>query len=90
MKNTTEIFNQMYKGMTPVTKYTIKYGSVLIITLLLCAFYFYIRSETAARPYFYTLFYNDILFSIKECMGSVYVLPMLFETLLLAAKSGRY
>ncbi len=64
-----------------VSKYIIKYGTVVILTLLLCAGYFFIKANTSADAIENLILCNDILYSIKECMGSVYILPMLYETL---------
>ena len=78
---------KMYGGFNTVTKYTMRYGTVLILTLTVCAVFYYIRSFSGSDMFFCTAMYNDIMYCIKECMGSIYVLPMLFETLLIIAKS---
>ncbi len=86
MKNTIKTIKEIHKGMHPVTKYTFRYGSILILTLIFCALYFYIQSETSDFPYYYNIIYTDILYSIKECMGSIFVLPMLYETISMSVK----
>ena len=87
MKNTIKTFSEIYRGMNIVSKCAFRYGTVLIITLICCAIYFYIQSVISDYPYYHTMMYTDILYSIKECMGSVYILPMLYETISLS--SGR-
>ena len=87
MKNTIKTFSEIYRGMNIVSKCAFRYGTVLIITLICCAIYFYIQSFISDYPYYHTMMYTDILYSIKECMGSVYILPMLYETISLS--SGR-
>lgn len=68
-------------NMTNVSKYIIRYGTVLLATLAVSAFYFYIRSELNPNPYYDIMMYTDILYSIKECIGAVYILPMIGEIL---------
>lgn len=86
MKDTIKTFSEIYQGMSIVSKYAFRYGTVLIITLIFCAIYFYIQSVISDYPYYHTMMYTDILYSIKECMGSVYVLPMLYETISMSSR----
>lgn len=86
MKDTIKTFSEIYRGMNIVSKCAFRYGTVLIITLIVCAIYFYIQSLVSDNPYYNTMMYTDILYSIKECMGSVYVLPMLFETISMSSR----
>lgn len=77
---------EVFNNMNIVSKYTIRYGSVLILTLAVSAFFFYLRAETSSDPYIYITLYTDILFSLKEYVSVVYILPLLMEILNLAAK----
>ena len=86
MKNATKTFIEIYKGMSCVTKYSFRYGSVLIATLIVCALYFYIQSFSSGTSFYNTIMTEEILACIKECMGSVYILPMLYETLSIIRK----
>lgn len=81
MKNETKTFIEIYKGMSTVTKYAFRYGTVLIVTLIVCALYFYIQSHFSGLSFYNSLMFEEIMACIKECMGSVYILPMLYETL---------
>lgn len=81
MKSATKTFIEIYKGMSTVSKYAFSYGTVLIVTLIICAIYFYIKSLFSGTELYNTMMFNDIMVCIKECMGSVYILPMLYETI---------
>lgn len=81
MKTAVKTFFEIYKDMSAVTKYAFRYGTVLIVTLIVCAIFFYIQSLSSGLSFYEGLMFNDIMICIKECMGSVYVLPMLYETL---------
>lgn len=74
---------KLYKGFCPFTKYMLKYGTVLIVTLCVCAVYFYVCSESSV---YYGGLYTDTLYCIKQCMGSIYILPMLFEAISIIVK----
>lgn len=87
MNTLTKDLKFIYKNMDSVSKYIIRYGTVLIATLAVSALFFFIRSEIRSDPYFDITMYTALLFSIKECMGAVYVLPMIAEIILTA--SGR-
>ncbi len=76
---------ELFNNMNIISKSAVKYGSVLILTLAVSAFVFYIRAETASDPYFYITMYTDILFSLKEYLSVIYILPMLVEIIFLAA-----
>lgn len=89
MKYTIKEFSKIYDGFNIVSRCAIKYGTVIIITLFVCAVYYYIKSFISDDVFYNTMMYTDLLYSIKECMGSIYVLPMLYETLSLTAGSGR-
>lgn len=73
-------------NMTNISKYIIRYGTVLLTTLAVSAFYFYIKSELSSDPYYDIMMYTDILHSIKECIAAVYILPMIGEILFISAK----
>lgn len=77
---------EAFKNMNIISKYTIKYGTVLILTLAASAFFFYLRAEASSDPYFYIFMYTDILYSLKEYISVIYILPILFEIITLAAK----
>ena len=78
---------EIYDGMSTVTKYAFKYGTVLILTLTACAVYFFAKTETGSDiDFFYTNLFTDTIVCIKECMGSVFILPMLYETISLSFK----
>lgn len=81
MKTTVKTFFEIYKDMSAVTKYAFRYGTVLIVTLIVCAIFFYIQSLSSGLSFYEDLMFSEIMVCIKECMGSVYVLPMLYETL---------
>ncbi|MBR5233373.1 MAG: hypothetical protein IKW03_04100 [Clostridia bacterium] len=81
MKSLCKDINKMYKSLSTVTKYAFRYGTVLIVTLIICNVYFYLRSLYEGTGLYYTMMFNDITVCIKECMGSVYILPMLYELL---------
>lgn len=74
------------KNMNIVSKYTIKYGTALILTLAVSAFYFYLRAETSSDPYIFITLYTDILYSLKEYISVIYLFPLLMEIFHLAAK----
>lgn len=86
MKTITNTLMEIYDGMSTVTKYAFRYGTVLILTLFTAAVYFFIRARTGADPFFSSMMFSDIMVCIKECMGSVYILPMLYETILMSFK----
>ncbi len=86
MKSLCKDINEIYKNLNTVTKYAFRYGTVLIATLIICAIYFYIQSLSSGTDLYYTMMFNDIMVCIKECMGSVYILPMLYETLSIIRK----
>ena len=65
--NIKKDFKIISENMSAVSKYIIRYGTVLLATLAVSAFFFYIRSETGSDPYFN--------------MGAVYILPLIFEIL---------
>ena len=77
---------ELFNNMNIVSRYTIKYGTVLLITLAATAFYFYLRAETSSDPYIYISLYTDILFSLKEYIAVIYILPLFAEIIILAAK----
>lgn len=77
---------KLFNNMNIVSKYTIKYGTVLLLTLIATAFYFYLRAETSSDPYIYISLYTDILFSLKEYVAAIYILPLFVEMIVLAAK----
>lgn len=87
MKNTYDAVKRMFKGMNAVSKNAIKYGTSLIFSLLLCAVYLYFSADSADNPYTYINLYSELLYSIKEYIGAVYVLPLTAEIIFLA--SGR-
>ena len=74
---------RVYAGFCPFTKYIIKYGTVLILTLIVYAVFCHSQSLHSIH---YAVLLDDVLFSIKECMGSIYILPMLFEALSMTVK----
>ena len=74
---------RVYGGFCPFSKYIIKYGTVLILTLLIYAVFCYSQSQHSIH---YAVLIDDVLFSVKECMGSIYILPMLFEALSMIVK----
>lgn len=86
MKTATKTFIEIYKGMSTVTKYAFRYGTILIITLIICAIYFYIQSLSSGTDMYYSVMFSEIMVCIKECMGSVYILPMLYETISIIRK----
>lgn len=81
MKSIYKDINKIYNSLSIVTKYSFRYGTVLISTLIVCAVYFYIQSLFSGTELYSTIMLSDIMVCIKECMGSVYILPMLYETL---------
>lgn len=85
MKTMTKDFKIIFKNMNTVSKYIIRYGTVLIATLAVSAVFFYIRSVFSSDPYNDIMMYTDLLYSMKECMGAVYILPMISEILLLSS-----
>lgn len=87
MNTMTKDLKIIFKNMNTVSKYIIRYGTVLIATLAVSVIFFYVRSKINSDPYFDIMMYTDLFYSMKECMGAVYILPMLSEILLLA--SGR-
>lgn len=87
MNSLTKDLKFIYKNMDSVSRYIIRYGTVLIATLAVSAIFFFVRSKLNIDPYFDITMYTALLFSMKECMGAVYILPMLAEILLTA--SGR-
>ncbi len=80
------MMKEVFNNMNIISKYTIRYGTVLIITLAVSAFYLYLRAETSSDPYIYITLYTDILFSLQEYISAIYILPMLTEIIFLAAK----
>lgn len=76
----------LFNNMNIVSKYTIRYGTVLILTLAVSAICFYLRAEASSDPYVYITLYTDILFCLKDYISAIYILPMLTEIILLAAK----
>ena len=76
----------LFNNMNIVSKYTIKYGTVLILTLIFSALYFYLRAEVSSDPYVYITLYTDILYSLKDYISVIYILPMLTEIFFIAAK----
>lgn len=86
MKSICKDINKIYNNMSIITKYGFRYGTVLIATLIICAIYFYIQSLSAGTDLYHTMMYTDIMVCIKECMGSVYILPMLYELLAIIRK----
>lgn len=75
----------MWGEMNIVSKYAIKYGTVLILTLVIIALYCLYMITAADSPFAYLTMYDDLLCSIKECVGAVYVLPLLAEIILMAS-----
>ena len=75
----------LFNNMNIVSKFTIRYGTVLILTLAVCAFFLYIRAEVSSDPYAYITLYTDILFSLKDYVSAIYILPVLAEIILIAA-----
>lgn len=76
-------FKKLYKGFCPFSKFMLKYGTMLILTLLIYALYCCVQS---AHSIYYAVLLEDVLFSVKECMGSIYILPMLFEAISMIVK----
>lgn len=78
-------YKEIFKKMNPVSRYAMKYGTALLLTLAALAVWFYTQAtgENAAT---YLMLHSDLLYSIKECIGSVYILPMLAEILVMARK----
>lgn len=87
MNTITKDLKIIFKNMNTVSKYIIRYGTVLVATLAVSVIFFYIRSGVSQDPFFDITMYTALLYSIKECMGAVYILPMLAEILL--RSSGR-
>lgn len=87
MNSLTKDLKYIYSNMTSVSRYIIRYGTVLIATLAVSAIFFYLRSVTSADPYYFITMYTALSLSVKECMGAVYILPFLSEIILSA--SGR-
>lgn len=83
--NIKKDFKIISENMTSVSKYIIRYGTVLIATLAVSAIFFYIRSETGSDPYYDITMYTALLHSIRECMGAVYILPLIAEILFSAS-----
>lgn len=90
MKNAAKDFKIIFKNMNKVSKYAMKYGTALIITLAVFAVYFFIKSKLSPSPYEDIVMYTDLLYSIKECIGGVYVLPMIAEIILIASGRTKY
>lgn len=87
MNSLTKDLKYIYINMTEVSRYIIRYGTVLIATLAVSAVFFYIRSVATSDPYFDIEMYTALSFTVKECMGAVYILPFISEIIL--AASGR-
>ncbi len=88
MRNATKTFIEIYKGMSTVSKYIMGYGTAVIATLIVCALYFYIQSLSSGMSFYNIIMAEEIMVCIKECMGSVYILPMLYELLFLIRKNS--
>ena len=76
--------------MNIVSKYAMKYGTVLIATLAVFAVYYFIKAGLSSSPYDDIMLYTDLLYSIKECLGAVYILPMIAEIILIASGRKEY
>ena len=78
-------YKEIFKKMNPFSRYAMKYGTVLLLTMAALAVWFYTHAtgENAAT---YLMLHSDLLYSIKECIGSVYILPMLAEILVMARR----
>ena len=85
MNTMTKDLKIIFKNMNTVSKYIIRYGTVLVATLAVSAVFFFVRSVFSSDPYNDIMMYTDLLYSMKECMGAVYILPMLSEILHLAS-----
>lgn len=88
MKNATKTFIEIYKGMSTASKYIMGYGTAVITALIVCAVFFYIQSLSSVMSFYNILMFEEIMVCIKECMGSVYILPMLYELLSLIRKTS--
>lgn len=85
MQKVLYAYKEIFKEMNLISKYAIKYGTTLLLTMAALAVWFYTHAtgENAAT---YLMLHSDLLYSIKECIGSVYILPMLAEILVMARK----
>lgn len=83
MRSVLKDFRKVFEGFCPFSKYILRYGTVLILTLLAYAFFCYMQSR---HSIYYAVLLDDVLFTVKECMGSIYILPMLFEAISMIVK----
>ncbi|MCD7827375.1 MAG: hypothetical protein LUG85_02405 [Clostridiales bacterium] len=81
MKDVIKDYKLIFKNMNAVSKNVLKYGSVLILTLLSSALYFYFNGDT----YFDLQLCRDLLYSVRECIGGVVILPLIGEIIFMAA-----
>ncbi len=88
MRDVVNGIKTVFKEMNAVSKYAMKYGTALILTIVAMIIYFYIKSLCCADSISYTMLCSDLLYSIKEYIGSVYILPMLAEIIIMARKIG--
>ena len=87
LKAFIKAFNETYNTMSIVSKSAVKYGSVLILTLSVCAIFFFLKSVTAdSDGFYYSNMLRDTMLCIKECMVSIYILPMLYEIISYSVK----
>lgn len=82
MKNIISDFKTIFKGMNPVSKYAVKYGTAVILTLCAAAVFCLIKGTFGECDYI--LYYIDLLKSIKECFGTVYIMPLTAEIIFMA------
>lgn len=86
MRDMVNGIKTVFKDMNTVSKYAMRYGTVIIFTIIFMVIYFYIKSISGDNSIAYTMIYNELLFSIKEYIGSVYILPMIAEIIIMAKK----
>lgn len=90
MKNILSDLSVIFKNMNFVSKTAVKYGTVLIVTMTFLSLFFYIKSFHTSDPYYYIQLYTDLMISVKECMGAVYILPFISEIILMASGRKEY
>ena len=90
MKNILSDLSVIFKNMNFISKAAMKYGTALILTMIILSLFFYIKSNYDSEPYFYIQLYTDLMLSVKECMGAVYILPLISEIILIASGRKEY
>lgn len=84
MKNIINGIGKLLDGLNPVTRWSIRIGSVIVFLVYLAALCMAILAGWKLNYEWAMHLCEELLYCGKECIGAVYIPAMLFEILDLA------